>query len=100
MVRGAKRPASVAAAPTLADKVEISRLFLRSVRLDADFGRLDALDGYVFQGTARAALESMAKQLLETQQRAFTWTGPYGGGKSSLALALASLVSRDAKLRT
>lgn len=84
----------------LAAAVEISRQFLRSVRIDADFGREDALSGYVCQGTARALLESMARQLTDTKQKAFTWTGPYGGGKSSLALMLCSLVGPSAKLRT
>ncbi len=99
MAKAPKQSLSIPSAETLANNVEISRQFLRSVRLDADLGRMDALDGYIFQGSARAALESMAKQVLSTQQRAFTWTGPYGGGKSSLALALASLVSNDGKLR-
>jgi hypothetical protein len=84
----------------LSDVVTISRQFLRSVRIDADFGREDALLGYVCQGTARALLESMARQLIETKQRAFTWTGPYGGGKSSLALMLCSLVGPSGKLRS
>lgn len=79
--------------------VEISRQFLRSVRVDTDFGRDDALQGYVCQGTARNLLGNMARQILETRQRAFTWTGPYGGGKSSLALVLCSLVAPDKKLR-
>lgn len=79
--------------------IDISRRFLRSVRIDADYGRLDAIEGFVLQPSARLALEIVSKQLLETQQRAFTWTGPYGGGKSSLALVLASLVSSDRKLR-
>jgi hypothetical protein len=83
----------------LSDVVVISRQFLRSVRVDADFGREDALSGYVCQGTARALLENMARQLVDTRQRAFTWTGPYGGGKSSLALMLCSLVGPNAKLR-
>ena len=34
-----------------------------------------------------------------TGQGAFTWTGPYGSGKSSLAVALSALLSRDAALR-
>lgn len=84
---------------SLADAVEISRQFLRSVRLDADYGRNDALYGYVLQGSGQSALEAMARQIQETQQRAFTWTGPYGGGKSSLALALCSLVHTEAKVR-
>ena len=83
----------------LVDVVSISRQFLRSVRIDTDLGREDALSGYVCQGTARSLLENMAKQILETKQRAFTWTGPYGGGKSSLALTLCSLVGANAKLR-
>jgi hypothetical protein len=83
----------------LSSQVEISRRFLRSVRIDADYGRLDAIEGFVLQPSARVALEIVSKHLLETQQRAFTWTGPYGGGKSSLALLLASLVSSDRRLR-
>lgn len=84
---------------TLSSVVEISRQFLRSIQIDDDFGREDALSGYVCQGTAQSLLESMAQQLLETKQRAFTWTGPYGGGKSSLALMLCSLVGPNQKLR-
>jgi hypothetical protein len=72
----------------LSDVVTISRQFLRSVRIDTDVGREDALSGYICQGTASSLLESMARQITETRQRAFTWTGPYGGGKSSLALML------------
>ncbi|MDM0025737.1 ATP-binding protein [Variovorax saccharolyticus] len=83
----------------LGDVVKISRQFLRSVRIDADYGREDALAGYICQGTARSLLESMARQVRDTRQRAFTWTGPYGGGKSSLALLLCSLVGPNPKLR-
>ena len=79
--------------------VEISRQFLRSIQIDDDFGREDALSGYVCQGTARTLLESMSEQILATKQRAFTWTGPYGGGKSSLALMLCSLVGPSQSLR-
>ena len=38
----------------LSTGVSISRQFLRSVRIDTDFGREDALTGYVCQGTAKA----------------------------------------------
>lgn len=77
-----------------ADNIPVVRVkakFQRSVRLDADFDRPDALTGYVLQPSPRNALETVARHLCETQQRAFTWTGPYGGGKSSLALAVALL---------
>ncbi|XDF34400.1 ATP-binding protein [Paracidovorax avenae] len=83
----------------LSDVVTISRQFLRSVRIDTDVGRDDALSGYICQGTASSLLESMARQITETRQRAFTWTGPYGGGKSSLALMLCSLVGAQPKVR-
>lgn len=78
--------------------VQLRQQFLRSVRLDSDYGRSDALDGFVFQPSARIAIESLARHINETQQRAFTWTGPYGGGKSSLALALCSLVSPEKRI--
>jgi len=68
--------------------VGINGQFQRSKRLDAD--KLD--DGYVLLGTGRQALEVMARNIAESSQRAFTWTGPYGCGKSSLALLLMSLV--------
>lgn len=77
----------------LAQQVAVNRQFLRSVRLDTDLDRIDAIYGYILQPSAKSLLETTAKHLLNTQQRAFTWTGPYGGGKSSLALLLASLAS-------
>ena len=83
----------------LSDVVTISRQFLRSVRIDTDLGREDALQGYVCQATAQSLVENMARQVTETRQRAFTWTGPYGGGKSSLALLLCSLVGANRSLR-
>ncbi len=79
--------------------VTIGRQFLRSINLAADLGRSDALNGYICQDSARKLISNMAHHLTETEQRAFTWTGPYGGGKSSLALALGSLVSPNKLLR-
>lgn len=73
----------------LADHVSVAPRYQRSVRIDADFGQADPLSGYVLQGSARDALTTTLR-LATNGQGAFTWTGPYGGGKSSLALALAS----------
>lgn len=86
-------------AKALSDIVRISRHYQRSIRIDADLGRSDALEGYVCHATATAAIESMCRQLRDSSQRAFTWTGPFGGGKSSLAVALASAVGLDKELR-
>ena len=79
--------------------VQIARHYRRSVRIDADIGRPEALDGYVLTDTARDALSIMSRQISETTDRAFTWTGPYGGGKSSLAVVLASALSANAAVR-
>jgi hypothetical protein len=79
--------------------VQIARHYRRSVRIDADIGRPEALDGYVLTDTAREALSIMSRQIKDTTDRAFTWTGPYGGGKSSLAVVLASALSSDAAVR-
>jgi hypothetical protein len=79
--------------------VQISRHYRRSVRIDADIGRADALDGYVLTDTARDALAIMCRQINGSKDRAFTWTGPYGGGKSSLAVVLASALSGDSLAR-
>ena len=81
------------------DTVTIARRFHRSIRLDKDIGSHDALAGFVCHGSGASVLETMAQLICESGQGAFTWTGPYGGGKSSLALALAGYVSPDAKLR-
>jgi hypothetical protein len=83
----------------LSDIVHVSRHYQRSIRIDIDLGRPDALDGYICHGTATAVLSSMTKQLMESNQRAFTWTGPFGGGKSSLAVAFASALGSDQHLR-
>jgi hypothetical protein len=73
----------------LSDHVSVAPRYQRSIRIDADFGQADPLSGYVLQGSARDALTTTLR-LATNGQGAFTWTGPYGGGKSSLALALAS----------
>jgi hypothetical protein len=80
-------------------RVHVRGQFQRSVRLDTDFDRPDAISGYVLQPSPRSALQTVARHICETQQRAFTWTGPYGGGKSSLALATALLAGGNAEGR-
>lgn len=83
----------------LADIVQISRQYQRSIRVDADIGRADAFSGYICHATAAAVLDGMSKQITNTNQRCFTWTGPFGGGKSSLAVTLASALHPDKNLR-
>ncbi len=77
---------------TLSDVVHIGRRFARSARLDADLKGTPPLVGYVLQASTGKALEYLAACQIDTQQGAFTWTGPYGGGKSSTALLVGNLV--------
>jgi hypothetical protein len=83
----------------LSNIVQILPQYQRSIRVDADIGRVDALSGYICHATATAVISGMCKQLISTNQRCFTWTGPFGGGKSSLAVALASALHPDKSLR-
>ena len=83
----------------LADIIRIAPQFQRAVRVDLDFGRPESLAGYVFQSSARAALEGMATQFANGAVGAFTLTGPYGGGKSYLALLLASRLAGEKAVR-
>lgn len=72
--------------------VSVNGRFLRSVRIDQD-DRNEALEGFVFSSSVREILSNFSHQQFESGQGAFTWTGPYGSGKSSLALALSALLS-------
>lgn len=83
----------------LSEQVRINRRFQRSIRVDTDIDQPGALDGFICPPSTAQALVSMAKQVAETSQGAFTWTGPYGSGKSSLAVALAALLGDDAARR-
>ena len=73
--------------------VEIDRRFARSARIDADLNGTPPLVGYVMQASVAKALTTLADSQIESHQGAFTWTGPYGGGKSSAALLVANLIA-------
>lgn len=79
----------------LAASVHVRRRFQRSIRVDTDLDAA-ALEGFVCPHGAAESLASMARQVKEAGQGAFTWTGPYGCGKSSLAVALAALLGDPA----
>ena len=84
----------------LAERVRIARRFLRSIRIDVDIGNAAALEGFVCPKSSAEVLLTMARHVAETRQGAFTWTGPYGSGKSSLAVALGALLNGNDQLRT
>ncbi|MDD4965390.1 ATP-binding protein [Halothiobacillus sp.] len=83
----------------MSDPILITPRFRRSVRIDSDFASVTAIDGFYCPASFQAAVTFMASHVADTEQGAFTWTGPYGGGKSSLALALACLFGSQKPIR-
>ncbi|HXH51952.1 MAG TPA: hypothetical protein VNH53_00785 [Sphingomicrobium sp.] len=81
----------------LAEFVNLKGLKHRSTRIDADAANPDVLSGYVLQPSVEKALRTVADALTHSC-RAFTWTGPYGTGKSTAALLLAGLIDSTSAL--
>ena len=79
----------------LATIVTINRRFARSARIDTDLKGTPPLVGYVLQASVAKALATLTASQIESHQGAYTWTGPYGGGKSSAALLVANLVAGE-----
>ena len=83
----------------LADRVRVARRFRRAVRIDADLRDPAALEGFLCPQSSADVLENMARHAAENGQGAFTWTGPYGGGKSSLVVALSAALNGNEAIR-
>lgn len=84
---------------TLADAVYVEPRFQRAIRIDTDLTQGDALAGYICPESSANVLEQMADHIISTKQASFTWTGPYGSGKSSLVIALSRLLDADPRRR-
>jgi hypothetical protein len=84
---------------SMINRVKIGRRYLRSIRIDMDLADPKALDGFVCPQTSADVLITMARHVAEVGQGAFTWTGPYGSGKSSLVVALSALLNGNAARR-
>ncbi|MDO6639761.1 hypothetical protein Q4557_07290 [Shewanella sp. 5_MG-2023] len=56
-------------------------------------------NGFVFHGTAAHSLRVISENYAQAKRRVFTVTGPYGSGKSTIALLLAGLLSDKSSLR-
>src|SRR5262245_25714841 len=83
----------------LHDHVRIARRFQRAIRIDSDLRDPQALEGFVCPQSSAEILLAMGRHVAETKQAAFTWTGPYGSGKSSLAIAFSALLGGETKKR-
>ena len=77
----------------LSKTVKVAPRFQRAVRIDTDFGDSKALEGFICPESSKQSLQQICGNLNKTGQSAFTWTGPYGCGKSSLAIALGAVLN-------
>lgn len=77
---------------TLSDITRVRRRFQRSIRLGDDAA---AASGFICTATAAQALKTTIEHVSGLGHGAFTWTGPYGCGKSSLAVVLAAALGPD-----
>ena len=78
--------------------ININSSFQRSTRIDNKITE-NFLKSYIFHDTSKKVLDQIANSITNTNQSAFTLTGPYGTGKSSLALFLNGLISNDNKIK-
>ena len=83
----------------LAGRVNVTRRFQRAVRIDLDLGDPESLEGFICPQSSAEVLKTMARHVAESGQGAFTWTGPYGSGKSSLVVALSALLNGSSSLK-
>ena len=80
-------------------QVNISKNYLRSINLCSDSNNKEIVERYVTQESSINLVKLISHHITETTQRAFTITGPYGGGKSSLAVMINGLISNDESIR-
>ncbi|MEZ8082738.1 hypothetical protein [Enterovibrio norvegicus] len=84
---------------TLSNKYSIATRHQRSTRIDSDLSA-DFFPGLVYHGTAQSSLETLFRQYSQTKQSAYTLTGAYGSGKSTVALLMAGLLHPDSNIRS
>ncbi|MEH6720190.1 MAG: ATP-binding protein [Aurantimonas endophytica] len=82
----------------MSEAVTVLRRFRRSVRVDTDLG-VAGSDGFICTSTVEQAIQTTIDHVSELGHGAFTWTGPYGCGKSSLAVVLAATLGPAGKAR-
>ena len=76
----------------------INRHFQRSIRIDNEISK-EFLEHFIFHDAGKKTLNQIANSFMNTNQSGFTLTGPYGTGKSSLALFLQALISDNSKIK-
>ena len=82
----------------LSEIVTVGRRFRRSVRIGAEMDPTET-EGFVCTATAAQAIETTIDHVSRLGHTAFTWTGPYGCGKSTLAVVLATALGKAGATR-
>lgn len=76
--------------------VDVQQRYKSSTRIDGQLRDSKAfIDNFILHGTAINVLETISRDFEGSEQRAYTITGPYGSGKSTIALFLSLLLSTD-----
>ncbi len=84
----------------LAEHVAVSQRFSRSANLERDVTAVDPLEGYIATARAVDVVERLANRALSsTAGGAWSITGPYGSGKSSLALLIDGAFGEEGPIR-
>lgn len=85
----------------LHEYVGVQRRYQKSVHLERDATSAEALAGYIVTPLVRKVLRRLALGLgADTEQRAWSITGPYGTGKSALAVLWSNLLGDPREPRT
>ncbi|MBH0011438.1 AAA family ATPase [Pseudoalteromonas sp. NZS100_1] len=80
--------------------IAINQRYKSSTRIDVDSANLKPfIDDFIVHGTAINVLDTVSREFEGSTQRAYTITGPYGSGKSTVALFLSCLLSTDSDQR-
>lgn len=73
----------------MSELISVSSRFQRSVHLERDFYAREAINGYLVTRGSLAALRLLARGSIDASYRAQSISGPYGSGKSALAMYFA-----------
>ncbi len=80
--------------------ISVKQRYKSSARIDSNKDDYASrIDNFILHGTAVNVLDTISRDYMGSEQRAYTLTGPYGSGKSTVALFLSSLLSRNKKER-
>lgn len=84
----------------ISDVISLNSRFCRSININQDLDSAEILSRFICPSSFEYALLNIVNNVKETHQAAFTWTGPYGSGKSSLAIFLSGLLGPKKEIRS